>query len=102
MTVEDIIKRNREKWSKTKEEIAGMTRTQIILADGESMVTLGRRLQDMELMIGAARRDIVEGDYISLGDDLRSILRTADGALDDFPRMAALRTAREDWARKGE
>jgi hypothetical protein len=97
MTVEDIIARNRERWSETKKEVEGMTRDQIREADMESVVTMARRISDIHLMAKATMQDMREGDIVSIGDDLRSMFRTVEGALNDYSRFAALRTTITDW-----
>ena len=97
MTVEDIIRQAQDKWIAIDREIAVMTRDQIREADMEAVATMARRISDIHLMAKATMQDMREGDIVSIGDDLRSMFRTVEGALNDYSRFAALRTTITDW-----
>lgn len=93
MTVDDIIRKAKEKRAAIEKEISAMTRDQIREADMEAVIAMARLVSDIKGMADEVFVDIRKGRLSLVRDDLHILMRTVEGALEAFPRFQALREA---------
>lgn len=90
MTVEDIIRRAREKRAAIEKEISALSPEAIERADLQARESMETLVSDIKGMADEVLDDLAKGRLSLVRDDLHILMRTVEGALEAFPRLRLL------------